>query len=244
MEYCGITDRGKVRGQNQDVFKTLYNEERGLLILLVCDGMGGAKAGNIASESAAEVFVDFMWDHISPETGSPDIKSAMSDAVHAANSAVYEQSLRDPACTGMGTTLVAAASGPDGEVVVNIGDSRAYHIANGKIGQVTKDHSVVEDMIDRGDITRGAAKNHPNKNLITKALGTPRDEAPDVFGLKLSPGEFLLLCSDGLSNIVADEEILEEVIYGSTVEESCERLMSLALLRGAPDNVTIVLFKK
>lgn len=239
MEYCGITDKGKVRRQNQDVFKTLYDQDHDLLILVVCDGMGGAKAGNVASESAAAAFIAFIED-----CKFPDTASAMSYAVIAANSAVYERSRTDPDCTGMGTTLVAMASSEDGEVIVNIGDSRGYHIADGKIEQVTKDHSVVEDMIDRGDLTRGAAKNHPNKNLITRALGTPRDEAPDIFSLKLLPGEFILLCSDGLSNMLTDEEIRTEIADGISVQESCEKLLSLALERGAPDNVTVVLFKK
>jgi protein phosphatase len=144
----------------------------------------------------------------------------------------------------MGTTLTAAISTNDGEVVVNVGDSRLYHVTSYGITQITKDHSVVEDMIARGDLTRTEARRHPNRNLITKALGTSREEHPDVFFLTLNIGEYILLCSDGLSNVVLDSEILFELQNGNSVRQCCERLVDMALSRGAPDNVTAVIFRK
>ena len=244
MELWGITDSGVVRRHNQDVFKVLYDEEKNIAVLVVCDGMGGAKAGNVASALAAETFMHDMGKYVE-DMGEPgDIAAKMTDAVSTANSAVFEKSVKENKYAGMGTTLCAAISTVDGEVVVNVGDSRVYHITPDSITQITKDHSVVEDMIDRGDLTRAQAHIHPNRNLITKALGTNSSEEPDVFFLNLAPGEYILLCSDGLSNVVMDDEILSELQHGAEVRESCEKLVAMALDRGAPDNVTAVLFRK
>jgi len=244
MELWGITDSGKVRHQNQDVFKVLYDEERGVAVLVVCDGMGGAKAGNVASTLAADTFMRHMGKYIEDIGLQSDTAMQMTDAVLAANKAVYEKSVHDAEYAGMGTTLCAAISTDKGEVVVNVGDSRVYHVTPDNILQITKDHSVVEDMIDRGDLTRDEAQRHPNRNLITKALGTNCAEEPDVFFLSLNVGDFILLCSDGLSNVVTDQEILSELMLGKSVQESCETLVEMALERGAPDNVTAVLFRK
>ena len=244
MELWGVTDSGKVRRQNQDVFKVLFDEERNVAVLVVCDGMGGAKAGSIASTLAAEAFMHYMGRCVENFGIQNDIAENMADAVLTANRAVYEKSIQGEQYAGMGTTLTAAISTSEGEVVVNIGDSRVYHSTRSSITQITKDHSVVEEMIDRGDLTRSEARRHPNKNLITRALGTSDSEEPDVFSLKLEKGEHILLCSDGLSNLVFDSEMLFLLQSGGSVRESCEKLLEMALSRGAPDNVTAVIFRK
>jgi protein phosphatase len=244
MELWGTTDSGKVRRQNQDVFKVLYDKDKDVAVLVVCDGMGGARAGNVASALAADAFMHYMGKYIEDVGTQSDVAMKMADAVLSANKAVYDKSIMDSECEGMGTTLAAAISTDDGEVIVNVGDSRVYHATLGGIKQITKDHSVVEDMITRGDLSRADAHRHPQKNLITRALGTCEDEEPDVFFLNLKQGEYILLCSDGLSNVVLDSEILFELQHSSNVRGSCERLVELALSRGAPDNVTAVLFKK
>ena len=242
MEIWGITDSGKVRQHNQDVFKVLYDEEKKIAVMVVCDGMGGVRGGNVASTLAAEYFMRHMGKYIEDIGHKDDIAAKMADAVQYANVAVFEKSTGEYA--GMGTTMCAAISVADGEVIVNVGDSRVYRISNDFIMQVTKDHSVVEDMIRRGDLTRAQAAKHPNRNLITKALGTGRNVEPDVFTAKMQTGDFLLLCSDGLSNVVADDEILSKLRCGNSVRDSCEQLVETALVRGAPDNVTAVLYKK
>ena len=244
MELWGITNSGKIRRQNQDIFKILYDENRGIAVLVVCDGIGGARAGNIASALAADAFMHKMGIYIENIGDQTDIAIKMADAVLAANKAVYVKSVNGDEYAGMGTTLTAATSTPEGEVVVNIGDSRLYHVTKHSITQITKDHSVVEDMISRGDLTRAEARKHPNKHLITRALGTSVEEVPDVFYLSLDNGDHLLLCSDGLSDVVMDSEILFELQRGAGVRESCENLVDMALLRGAPDNVTAVIFRK
>ncbi|MEL4105924.1 Stp1/IreP family PP2C-type Ser/Thr phosphatase [Oscillospiraceae bacterium WX1] len=244
MDYCGISDIGKVRKINQDVCSVAYDAPSGIALLVVCDGMGGAKAGNIASDIAANAFMEAVKERLVENANIIDIMQMMNEASRMANTRVYERSVGDSDCAGMGTTLVAAAVSPGGTVVLNIGDSRAYHVTKSGITQVTKDHSVVEDMIDRGDLTRQEASSHPNRNLITRALGTAPETEPDFFFINLSDGEHLLLCSDGLSNVVSEQALLEEITARQPVEQTCRRLIDLSLGRGAPDNVTAVLLRK
>ena len=244
MEFYGISDKGRVRKINQDICLTLFDNTKNTALLVVCDGMGGAKAGNIASEIAAQTFLDYMRPRIAEENNIVDIMQHMNEAVRIANTQVYERSMTDSDCAGMGTTLVAAAVTLSGSVVVNVGDSRAYLVTAGHIRQVTKDHSLVEDMIDRGDLTRAEATNHPNKNLITRVVGTALDIEPDFFFLSLQAGEHLLLCSDGLSNMLTEQVLLHEITNGGSVQETCEKLVRLANQKGAPDNVTAVLIQR
>lgn len=144
----------------------------------------------------------------------------------------------------MGTTLVAALAGEEEALILNEGDSRAYHISEESgISQVTRDHSLVEDLVERGELTRDQARVHPHKNLITRALGAEPDLKADSFRRELAEGDFLLLCSDGLSNVVSEQEILYEVVHGGEACTCCRRLLDIALHRGAPDNVTAVLIQ-
>ena len=244
MEQWGITDCGKIRLDNQDVFKILYDEDKNISVLIVCDGIGGAKAGNVASSIAADTFMHSFGKYIENIGTTDEIAEKMTQAVSDANTAVYEKSIHDDDFAGMGTTLTAAVSTTKGEVIVNIGDSRAYHVTLGSITQITRDHTVIEDMINSGEISRSQAIRHPSRHLITRALGTSRVEPPDVFFLCLEIGEHILLCSDGLTDVVMDSEILFELQRGLGVRECCENLLGMALSRGAPDNVTVVIFRK
>ncbi len=235
----GITDKGAVRQQNQDGFY-LDVPSGQVAVGVVCDGMGGARAGNIASLVAVETFVDALqnWQKC---TGAP--AEVLSRAAETANSAVYHRAATDPDCRGMGTTMVAALIVEETAYLLNIGDSRAYHITAAGIRKVTRDHSVVEDLVLRGDITPEEARSHPSKNLITRALGSEEHIRADLYEQPLAPGEFLLLCSDGLSNTVTDQELLYEALHGGEPSECCKRLLDIAMSRGAPDNVTAVLFE-
>jgi len=247
MELWGITDSGKVRKHNQDVFQTFSSDDKNIAVLVVCDGMGGANAGNIASGLAADAFMKYMKEEIeelSEDYNRSDIAIMMTNAVLSANTEVYEKSFQDEEYSGMGTTLTAAVTTNHGEVVANVGDSRLYHISDNIITQITRDHSVVEDMIERGEITRYEARRHPSRNLITRALGTGVYEPPDIFFIEMQNDDTIILCSDGLTNVVLDNEIQTEMERGATVRESCEILVDKALERGAPDNVTVVILKK
>lgn len=236
MQVWGVTHQGMVRQQNQDAFDARTLED-GRIIALVCDGMGGARAGNVASTMAVDLFMrNFL------EAGdTADGEGRMRQAAAVANREVFQRSTTDQECVGMGTTLVAALAGPEEAVVLNEGDSRAYYVTQEGISLVTRDHSLVEDMVVRGELTREEARNHPHKNLITRALGAEPVLMADCFRQKMEEGSSLLLCSDGLSNVVSEQEMLYEVIHGGEQEGCCQRLLEIALHRGAPDNVTAVL---
>lgn len=236
LKAYGITDRGLVRKQNQDAYRILQKDDA--LCGVVCDGMGGARAGNVASEMAVTLFTGAMNLMQDEEPGK-----IMMDALELANREVLRRSRDDMDCAGMGTTLVAAyLAEPDHAYVLNVGDSRAYQISpeNG-IRQITRDHSLVADLVSRGKITKEQARTHPNKNIITRALGTEEHTVGDLFEVDLEEDEYILLCSDGLSNQVSEQELLYEVIHGGEINTCCQRLLDIALRRGAPDNVTVIL---
>ena len=240
MQTWGLTDPGNIRQQNQDSY-AIVPFARDRVLMIVCDGMGGAKSGNVASSLAVEVFTGEVRRTqkagMTPEKAAAMLRSALE----LANRAVYEQSQLSEDFTGMGTTLVAALVRGLRVEIVNIGDSRAYHLGADGIRCVTVDHSLVELMVQRGELTHEQAKNHPSKNLITRAVGTEKQVAADVFSLTAEPGDCLLLCSDGLSNQMADQELLFEVVHGAQKADCCQRLLDIAKSRGAPDNVTSVL---
>lgn len=243
MDLFGMTDRGKVRKQNQDEFRAIWSETYQVALLIVCDGMGGAKAGNIASSLAATAFSDFVLERLGEIQDFPTAADVMTDAVLRANEIVYQKSTEDTQYSGMGTTLVAALVGNFGCAILNVGDSRAYRIGSVGIQQITNDHSVVAELVSSGKISLSQAHNHPNKNLITRAIGTSPSIEADVFPVELEDKELLLLCSDGLSNIVGDQELLYEILSHRELGQSCHALIELALSRGAPDNVTAVIYR-
>ena len=222
----GLTDRGIVRRENQDSCAYEIIEEGGLAWGVVCDGMGGAKAGDIASKMAVETFCGHL-EQLKDLEGPPPAPDLL---------------LADADCVGMGTTLVGMILQEDTLWVVNVGDSRAYHITQEGIRRITRDHSVVEDLVAKGDLTPEQARRHPQKNLITRALGTSRKVKADLFQETAAEGDWLLLCSDGLINEVTDQEIYQEIQAGGTPQEVCQRLVTRTLDSGAPDNVTVVLF--
>ena len=240
MQYWGITDPGCTRPQNQDTYQT-EQLDKNTLLCVVCDGMGGAKSGNIASTLAADVFVQQIKQTWNSEMSQGSIDKMLKNAVKLANFTVYDQAQQFEEFTGMGTTLVAVLISGGWATIINVGDSRAYMIDRGGIHQVTVDHSVVQLMINRGEITPEQAKTYPGKSLITRAIGTETMVACDLFHKKVSRGDCFLLCSDGLSNLMDDQEILFEVAHGQEKNKCCQRLLDIAKNRGAPDNVTSVL---
>ncbi len=237
----GITDKGAVRVQNQDSYylKSLGDD---LALAVVCDGMGGARAGNVASTLAVET-ASAYFETLTNEELLQGVQEHMIRAAKLANRAVLHRAGEDADCRGMGTTMVAAVVCGQKAHILNIGDSRAYHIGGEGIHKVSRDHSVVEDMIYRGELTPEAARLHPQKNLITRCLGSELEAKPDLYEIELKQGEFLLLCTDGLSNTLTDQELLYEALYGGTGESCCRRMLDVALSKGATDNVTAVLFQ-
>ena len=229
------SDVGCVRAHNEDSCMAQLLPDGGLGI--VCDGMGGANAGEIASRIAMESFVDSILKTVGQRP-----EEQMRYALEVSNQEVYCYGWEHPECRGMGTTLVAAMVLGRDAYILNVGDSRTYSILNGQIRQITIDHSLVEELVRMGQITPEQARNHPRKNIITRALGTERVVEGDLFVHPVQPGERLLLCSDGLSNELTDPELLELAAVGE-VEEACKRLIDAVLVKGAHDNVTAVLIE-
>ena len=242
MQYWGITDAGCVRPQNQDAY-LMEQLDRNSLLCVVCDGMGGAKSGNIASTLAADVFTQEIRRNYQPACSAEQMGSIMVNAGKLANFTVYDQAQQFPEFSGMGTTLVAALVRGKHATIINVGDSRAYLINRSGIRRITTDHSLVQLMVLRGEVTPEEARHYPGRNLITRAIGTEPSVQCDLFHLDLERGNCLLLCSDGLTNLVDDQEILFEVVHGGDKAQCCQRLLDIAQNRGAPDNVTSVLIQ-
>ena len=241
MEYFGKTDIGKVRKENQDDFAIREDSERRLVAAVVCDGMGGAKAGGLASNLGTKTFMDYLERHLFGSTlKRPSYSKIISTACAESNGIVYQYSCFDADYNGMGTTLVGALIRKDQAFIVNVGDSRSYLISKKSIQQITQDHSLVAEMVRRGEITEEQAKNHPRKNIITNALGIEGEIQSDVFHINLHKGDRLFLCSDGVTNIISDDELLNYSQIYDSAEEFVNHLIQVALDRGAPDNTTAV----
>ncbi len=242
MQAWSLSDTGLVREQNQDYCDIVrFSDEQ--LLVIVCDGMGGARAGNVASRLACEVFAGEVRRTVHENMSAAAIADMMISGAELSNRTVYEQSHLGTQFQGMGTTLVAAFLQGRDATIANIGDSRAYYMNRSGISRITVDHSVVEDMVRRGELTPDQARRHPRRNLITRAVGTEPDVLCDIFTKTLSPGDFLLLCTDGLSGVVTDQEMLFEVVHGANPDNCCRRLLNIALGAGAPDNVTMALIR-
>ena len=240
MQSWGLTDPGCVRKQNQDAYQ-MEQLDHNSLLCVVCDGMGGAKSGNIASSLAVDVFVQEIRRNWKPLMDQERVDQILRSAVKLANFTVFDQAQQFTEFDGMGTTLVAVLIRGKKATVVNVGDSRAYGIDRTGIRQITRDHSLVQLMVERGELTPELAKLYPGKNFITRAIGTETTVMCDIHHMDVAKGDFLLLCSDGLSNMMDDQEILFEVVHGVNKQLCCKRLLDIAKNRGAPDNVTSVL---
>lgn len=240
MQAWGLTDTGNVRQMNQDAWQILLLET-GQLLAVVCDGMGGAKSGNIASTMAIDVFTKNVKKRAKANMNELEMERVLTSAADQANREIYDRSRLAEEFEGMGTTLVAALIQMPLVCVLNVGDSRCYHIQMDQIERVTVDHSLVEYMLRTGELTEETARTYPGRNLITRAVGTEPAVLSDVFFREAEPGECLLLCSDGLSNLITAQELLDVVQRETERSGCCETLVSLAKRRGAPDNVTVVL---
>ena len=240
MQYWALTDPGAVRTQNQDAYQ-VEQLDKNTLLCVVCDGMGGAKSGNVASTLAADVFTQEVKRTWIPDMSQERLDQMLRGAVKLANFTVYDQAQQFEDFSGMGTTLVALLLQGKQASLVNVGDSRAYLIDEVGIRQVTTDHSLVQMMIARGELTPEKAKHYPGKNLITRAIGTESQTECDIYHRSVERGACFLLCTDGLSNLMDDQEILFEVAHDQDREQCCGRLLDIAKKRGAPDNVTSVL---
>ena len=228
------SDAGNVRELNED-YASFIEDER-FKIYLVADGMGGHNAGEIASKLAVKSIIRYLLEH------SEEDENLLLNAVKYANNEIYEISQKNDKCKGMGTTITGCFIKGDMIQVVNVGDSCCFSIKDNEIKKVTKDHSWVQELIDAGAITEEEGRVHPKKNIITRALGTNSSVKIDIFNIEKNESSMFLLCSDGLSNEVRKEEMIEIVNKCKDFNEACEKLVDLAKSRGGKDNITVLLF--
>lgn len=241
MQIFSKTDRGRVRTDNQDAyFAGKITDDA--VFAVVCDGMGGANAGNVASELAVRHISEYVIRSYRDGMDMTDTEKTLKNAIVSANISLYDMAVNNAELTGMGTTAVAAFVKDGTAVIAHVGDSRIY-LVNGEIKQLTRDHSVVQSLIESGKITPEDAKVHPRKNVITRALGAEENVAVDSDCLNLSNGDTLLLCSDGLTNFLDDKDILT-VFQNNDISAVAERLVEEANKNGGGDNITVVTVTK
>lgn len=240
VKVCGMSDIGQCRQLNEDSFRVCGFEggvPSGACVL--ADGMGGHNAGEVASSTAAELIIKELAETLD-EHDEKQITKNIEGAVDFANTTVYEMSLDNSAQAGMGTTLVIAYVKDSLVRFANIGDSRGYAVSSGGIKRITVDHSVVEELVQRGTITREEARNHPDKNIITRALGTEGFVDADFYDYTVSEGETIILCSDGLTEMVTEDEIKDIINGFDNIDEAVKALVDEANKNGGVDNITVV----
>ena len=242
MNFYGLSDKGRYRAENQDSFD--LGVVRDGVLAVVCDGMGGEVHGLLASDLAAGRFFAFARAALEASDGE-DSADILCQATDAANRKVYRLATQNEGYSGMGTTLVGGYFRADTAFFVNVGDSRAYRIAKDGIVQITKDHSVVQEMIDRGEITQAQGRHHPRRQYITRAVGSERFVESDVFSVPIREGDRFLLCSDGLTKALEDAELHRVLLAEDDAQSACQVLVREAVDSGARDNVTaIVIYPK
>jgi len=240
MKYFGISDIGLVRHTNQDCYSITTNSVNDTLAI-VCDGIGGGQSGDVASQTVAHYFSEsfIKQKKFSSET---EIKEWLNTTVNEINHFVLDLAKTKSVYNGMGTTLVAALCTDIGTFVLNVGDSRAYRLIYENLTCVTKDHTLVENLVDRGIISVADAFNHPQRHVLTNAVGIEDHIKIDIFSLK-SDYDLLLLCSDGLHGFSTDEEIKQVLLSGDNEVSIAEALVKYANNKGGYDNITVVIIK-
>lgn len=230
---CAATDRGKMREHNEDAFKVAEKGE----FFIVADGMGGHRAGEVASQMACDLIATAL-DHT---TGSP-APQRLESALTFANERLFDHQLHHEQCRGMGTTLTALLIEEATGYIAQVGDSRAYLYRAGDLSQITRDHSLVAELVRSGELGAEEAFDHPQKNVLTKALGTDPQIKIDLFELELQDGDLILLCTDGLTNMIEDLA-LAGLLSAGIGDNLCEELIRRANQSGGRDNITVVLVK-
>jgi protein phosphatase len=231
-----LTDIGNVRKINEDYMG--YKEDDEKKIYIVSDGMGGHNAGEVASKLAVETVLEY----INSIPCLQDLETVLKEAVQLSNKKVYELSNADYSLKGMGTTMTACLAKNGIMVVAHVGDSRCYVLEESGLRQVTKDHSLVQELVDNGSITAEEAVVHPNKNIITRALGTAPNVEVDIYSVNLKQISKVLLCTDGLTNSLSDLEMYE-IIKSNTNTNACHKLIEISKEKGGRDNITVIIFE-
>ena len=242
MNIYSKSDIGLIRDSNQDSFRTEKINEN-VVLATVCDGMGGVNGGNIASKTAVDEITNYVLSNYNEDLSSDEIKKILYNAVYSSNLCVYNKSRENKELSGMGTTVVVALICNNKLYVVHVGDSRAYILNNNEIKKLTVDHSVVQEMVSNGEITENEARVHPNKNIITRALGVSKNINPDYTNIEILDGDTLLICTDGLTNYIEDEKLFS-MFKNNKIDALPDKLISYAKEMGGSDNITLVIVNK
>ena len=238
MRIIARTDSGKVRSSNQDSYAA-GEFRNGVAWAVVCDGMGGSVGGNVASSTAVRSISERITTAYRENMSSSSIRNLLVTAITNANYEIYDMTVANPDLAGMGTTVVAAIMDEENIYVAHAGDSRAYVVGKQTIRQLTRDHSVVQKMVENGEITEEEALRHPSKNLITRALGVDENLRVDFTEEPCGEKCMLLICTDGLTNYVSDEDIHKTILEGRHTDFA-STLVDLANEHGGGDNITVV----
>lgn len=244
MEVGSYTDIGKVRNLNEDdYYVSDYVSRLGAIYALVADGMGGHAAGEVASSMAIHVACDYIEANFEEEKGAGGMEELLKGAVLSANNAVFSSAVTKDGLSGMGTTLTMCFLLGKKLTAAHIGDSRMYLYRDGRLSQLTKDHSLVSELVEKGSITKYEALKHPQKNVITRAVGSSAEVTPDIIKCDVKEGDLILLCTDGLTNEVTESEIITILKEKNVPMGYAQSLVFRALDNGGRDNITAVLLK-
>ncbi len=228
---------GKVRSCNEDSF---YADDS---FVVVADGMGGHNKGEVASSMAVEELKNVIFSTDLDQISTDRLLLVLEKAINAANQKIYQASVTQPSMSGMGTTVVAGIWKDQMAVIANVGDSRCYQISDGKAKQLTCDHSLVQKLVEEGKLSQEEAKNHKDRNIITRAVGSEPNTKADIVETQIAPGDILVFCTDGFSNYVSLEEMTTQLSNSSDLQTAVERLVDLANDSGGFDNITLVAVK-
>ena len=242
MQMFGKSDPGRVRITNQDTF-AIKELSQQTCYAIICDGMGGVKGGDVASRLAVETVSELLEKNYRPKMNLNAVKSMLTTAITHANVKIHQTAKENPDYAGMGTTIIVFFVMDSTAFIAHVGDSRAYVINGMYVFQLTRDHTMVQALVDQGKLSASEAKAHPEKNIITRALGVHASVDIDYMETKLSPDDVILLCTDGLYSYVEPEEI-KEICLKEGVENATDMLIELANKRGGSDNITVVALAK
>lgn len=240
MRFAAKSDRGIVRDLNEDNYRLITGHENVPDIFVVADGMGGHSSGEVASGMAVGFAEKYILDNRELFSNEESILSIIKQLMEEANTAIFTKAAESQSNFGMGTTLITAVVLKDKMYVGHVGDSRVYLIRDGKMEKITTDHSYIEELIKNGSLTREEAENHPNKNIITRALGCEEEILIDTLTIEIKENDIFVLCTDGLTNMLKEDEILDIIINEDDPEASCSELVRLANEKGGEDNITVI----
>ncbi len=237
------SDRGKVREINEDSYNVIVGYPGIPVSFIIADGMGGHNSGEVASKAAVDSASKYILESPKVLSEAEDILQVIKEVMEDANKYVFKKSLESEVDFGMGTTLIVAVVHDKKLFIGHVGDSRVYMLRDHGIDRLTEDHSFIEELIKNGTLTREEAENHPNKNVITRALGCAENIQIDTYSYDLRDDDICIMCTDGLTNMLSEAEIKEIIEVNEDLELTCEKLVAEANKKGGEDNITVIAFK-